>query len=64
MKIYELCKDWSNWIKLGAAILVALSHYSTVIVINNHWSNSVFLRFWCQGVYIGVLFFLSGYGLT
>ena len=29
MRTYELSKDWSNWIKVGAAILVAVSHYST-----------------------------------
>lgn len=61
----NLSKDWCNWAKLMAAFLVAVSHYSTVIVINNHWSDSAFLRFWCQGGYIGVaiFFFLSGYGL-
>lgn len=61
----NLSKDWCNWAKLVAALLVAVSHYSTVIVINNHWSDSAFLRFWCQGGYIGVaiFFFLSGYGL-
>ena len=65
MKSYELNKEWSNWLKLIAAILVAVSHYSTVIVINNHWSDNSFLRFWCQGGYIGVaiFFFFSGYGL-
>lgn len=65
MKSFELNKDWSNWIKLLAAVLVAVSHYSTVIVINNHWSDSSFLRFWCQGGYIGValFFYFSGYGL-
>lgn len=65
MKTYELDKGWSNWAKLAAALLVAVSHYSTVIVINNHWSDSAFLRFWCQGGYIGValFFFFSGYGL-
>lgn len=65
MKSFELNKDWSNWIKLLAAVLVAVSHYSTVVVINNHWSDSSFLRLWCQGGYIGValFFFFSGYGL-
>lgn len=64
-KTYELSKGWSDWVKLGAAILVAVSHYSTVICINLHWSNSSFLRLWCQGAYIGValFFFFSGYGL-
>lgn len=61
----NLSKDWCNWAKLVAALLVAVSHYSTCIVINNHWSDSSFLRFWCQGGNIGVaiFFFLSGYGL-
>lgn len=61
----RLDKEWSNYIKLIAAILVAVSHYSTVIVINNHWSDSNFLRLWCQGGYIGVaiFFFFSGFGL-
>lgn len=65
MKSFELRKDWSDWVKLIAAILVAVSHYSTVVVINNHWSDSSFLRLWCQGGYIGValFFFFSGYGL-
>lgn len=65
MKTFELNKDWSNWIKLLAAVLVAVSHYSTVVVINNQWSDSSFLRLWCQGGYIGValFFFFSGYGL-
>lgn len=65
MKSFELNKDWCNWIKLLAAILVAVSHYSTVVVVNNHWSDSSFLRLWCQGGYIGValFFFFSGYGL-
>lgn len=62
---FVLNKGWSDWIKLVAALLVAVSHYSTVIVINNHWSDSSFLRLWCQGGYIGVaiFFFFSGYGL-
>lgn len=62
---FTLPKDWCNWVKLLAAILVAVSHYSTVVVINNHWSDSNFLRFWCQGGYIGValFFYFSGYGL-
>lgn len=61
----NLSKDWCNWTKLVAALLVAVSHYSTCVVINNHWSDSAFLRFWCQGGNIGVaiFFFLSGYGL-
>lgn len=61
----NLSKDWCNWAKLVAALLVAVSHYSTCVVINNHWSDSAFLRFWCQGGNIGVaiFFFLSGYGL-
>lgn len=61
----NLSKDWCNWAKLVAALLVAVSHYSTCIVINNHWSDSSFVRFWCQGGNIGVaiFFFLSGYGL-
>lgn len=65
MRTYELDKGWSDWVKLGAAVLVAVSHYSTVIVINHQWSDSAFMRFWCQGAYIGValFFFLSGYGL-
>lgn len=65
MKTYELSKGWSDWVKLGAAILVAVSHYSTVICINHHWSDNAFLHFWCQGAYIGValFFFFSGYGL-
>lgn len=58
-------KEWCDWMKLIAAVLVALSHYSTVIVINNHWSDDPILRFMCQGGYIGVaiFFYLSGYGL-
>ena len=61
----NLSKDWCNWAKLVAALLVAVSHYSTCIVINNHWWDSSFVRFWCQGGNIGVaiFFFLSGYGL-
>lgn len=60
-----LNREWCDWFKLIAAILVALSHYSTVIVINNHWSDDPLLRFMCQGGYIGVaiFFYLSGYGL-
>jgi len=62
---FQLDRDWCDYAKLAAAILVAVSHYSTVIVINNHWSDSQFLRFWCQGGYIGVaiFFFFSGFGL-
>lgn len=58
-------REWCDWMKLIAAVLVALSHYSTVIVINNHWSDDSILRFMCQGGYIGVaiFFYLSGYGL-
>ena len=65
MESNELSKSWSDWVKLIAAILVAVSHYSTVIVINNHWSDNAVLRFFCQGGYIGVaiFFFYSGYGL-
>lgn len=65
MKTFTLSKGWSDWAKIGAAILVAVSHYSTVICINNQWNDSAFLRFWCQGGYIGValFFFFSGYGL-
>lgn len=65
MKAFKLNKGWSDWAKIGAAILVAVSHYSTVICINNQWNDSAFLRFWCQGAYIGValFFFFSGYGL-
>lgn len=61
----RLSREWCNWLKLVAAVLVAVSHYSTVVVVNNHWSDSHFLRFFCQGGYIGVaiFFFLSGYGL-
>lgn len=61
-----LNREWCDWFKLIAAILVALSHYSTVIVINNHWSDDPLLRFMCQGGYIGVaiFFYLSGYGLV
>lgn len=33
MKTYELSKGWSDWVKLGASILVAVSHYATVICI-------------------------------
>lgn len=62
---FSLHRDWSNYAKLFAALLVAVSHYSTVIVVNNHWSDSQFLRLWCQGGYIGVaiFFFFSGFGL-
>lgn len=58
-------KFWTDWAKFGAAILVAISHYSTCVCINNHWSDSVFLRLMCQGGNLGValFFFLSGYGL-
>lgn len=65
MKKFVLRKEWCDWVKLLAAILVAVSHYSTAVVINRHWSDSSFLRFWCQGGYIGValFFFFSGYGL-
>ena len=61
----DLSKPWSDWVKLIAAILVAVSHYSTVIVINNHWSDNAVLRLFCQGGFIGVaiFFFYSGYGL-
>ena len=65
MNHFVLRKDWCDWVKLLAAVLVAVSHYSTMVVINNHWSDSSFLRLWCQGGYIGValFFFFSGYGL-
>ena len=65
MNHFVLRKDWCDWVKLLAAILVAVSHYSTVVVINNHWSDSSFLRLWCQGGYIGValFFYFSEYGL-
>lgn len=65
MKDFQLNRNYSNYAKFIAAILVAVSHYSTVIVINNHWSNSQFLKLWCQGGYIGValFFFFSGFGL-
>lgn len=63
--VFKLEKCYSDWLKLFAAILVAVSHYSTVIVINNQWSDSSFLRLLCQGGNIGVaiFFFFSGYGL-
>lgn len=35
MRTYELNKGWNDWVKLGAAVLVAVSNYSTVIVINH-----------------------------
>lgn len=43
----RLSREWCNWLKLVAAVLVAVSHYSTVVVVNNHWSDSHFLRFFC-----------------
>lgn len=60
-----ITRQWGDWLKMIAAVLVAVSHYSTVIVVNNHWLDSQFLRLFCQGGYIGVaiFFFLSGYGL-
>lgn len=62
---YFFEKGWSNWVKLIAAIMVALSHYSSVIVFNNHWSNNPLIAILAQGGYIGVaiFFFFSGYGL-
>ena len=65
IKPFDLNKTWCDWAKFIAAILVAVSHYSTVVCINYHWSNSDFLRLWCQGGNLGValFFFLSGYGL-
>lgn len=58
-------RGWSDWLKLVAAIMVALSHYSTVIVYNNHWSSNPIISLLAQGGYIGVaiFFFFSGYGL-
>ena len=64
-EFHSISRVWSDWLKVIAAILVAVSHYATVIVVNNHWSDSQFLRLFCQGGYLGVaiFFFLSGYGL-
>lgn len=61
----NLNKTWTDWSKFWAAILVAISHYSTYVCITNHYSDSAFLRLWCQGGNLGValFFFLSGYGL-
>lgn len=66
IKNFQLNKTWCDWSKLIAAILVAMSHYATCVCINNDWSDSSFLRLWCQGGNLGValFFFLSGYGLT
>lgn len=65
LQTYRINKDWSDWMKLFAAILVAISHYCSVIVINNQWLDNQLLRLFCQGGYIGVaIFFLfSGFGL-
>lgn len=55
----------SNAIKIIAAILVMLSHYSQYICTNHHSPSIVFLALSSQGGYLGVafFFFLSGFGL-
>lgn len=64
MKSFELNKDWSNWIKLLAAVLVAVSHYSNVVIINKHWSDSSFAMVPRWLPRCGSLLLFGGYGWT
>ena len=57
-------KNLSTWIKLGAAIIVALHHYSQYVCANGLSSNIFYTIMSSQGGYlaVAVFFFLSGYG--
>lgn len=59
-------KNLSTWIKFGAAIVVALHHYSQYVCANGLSSNIIYKLFSSQGGYlaVAVFFFLSGYGLN
>lgn len=59
-------KNLSTWTKLGAAIIVALHHYSQYVCGNGLSSNILYQILSLQGGYlaVAVFFFLSGYGLN
>lgn len=62
---FYLSKSVSNAIKIMAAVLVMLSHYSQYICANNLSDSLIFSIISSLGGYLGValFFFLSGYGL-
>lgn len=62
---FTITRGSADWIKLVAAIMIALHHYSQY-VWTNHLSDSIIYHIMCSlAGFIGVaiFFFLSGYGL-
>lgn len=60
----DLNRDFTDFLKLLAALLVAAGHYSGYAITNGH-GNAVYSALAATGGYIGVaiFFFFSGYGL-
>lgn len=62
---FELTKYTSNFIKIIAALMVMLNHYSQYVLSNGLSNNIIYKMLSTQGGFLGVaiFFFLSGYGL-
>lgn len=58
-------KGFTNWMKVGAAILVVLHHYAQYATSALGETNIIYLALSAIGGYLGValFFFFSGYGL-
>lgn len=61
----QLTKNTSNVLKVIAALMVMLHHYSQYVCANNVSDSLIYKLLSTQGGYLGVaiFFFLSGYGL-
>lgn len=62
---FQLSKDTSNLIKIVAAIMVMLHHYSQYVIANQFSGSIIYKALSAQAGFLGVaiFFFLSGYGL-
>ena len=62
---FTITRGSADWIKLVAAIMIALHHYSQY-VWTNHLSDSIIHHILCSQagfIAVAIFFFLSGYGL-
>jgi len=62
---FQLTKNTSNFLKVTAALMVMLHHYSQYVCANGLSDSIIYKALSSQGGYLGVaiFFFLSGYGL-